>query len=134
MPGERGESMHLSIEQYLAYQRTKRWTIATVKVMRHCLISFVAWCERTRQCTSDPVLLRDEDLLDWCMLWHQGLAPLSGYNLWLLASRLLIEHPATEVKHVPAELLAPRALIPHPIDAMLRAVCTEYKPSFVPAI
>ena len=122
--------MHPSIEQYLAFLQTKRRAPATVKVVRHDLAHFVTWWEGTRRRTFDPASLRHEDLRDWRTV-HQrdegaapatinrGLASLRGYCRWALARHLLLENPATEVKDVPTEPLAPRSLPAEAIDALL---------------
>src|SRR5260221_4587765 len=122
--------MHPSIEQYLAFLQTKRRAPATVKVVRHDLAHFVTWWEGTRRRTFDPTSLRHEALRDWRTV-HQrdegaapatinrGLASLRGYCRWALARHLLLENPATEVKDVPTEPLAPRSLPAEAIDALL---------------
>src|SRR5258708_3117397 len=128
--------MHPSIEQYLAFLQTKRRAPATVKVVRHDLAHFVTWWEGSRRRTFDPASLRHEDLGDWRTV-HQrdegaapatinrGLASLRGYCRWALARHLLLENPATEVKDVPTEPLAPRSLPAEAIDALLRATRME---------
>src|SRR2546428_5174956 len=128
--------MHPSIEQYLAFLQTKRRAPATVKVVRHDLAHFVTWWEGTRRRTFDPASLRHEDLRDWRTVRqrddgaapatiNRGLASLRGYCRWALARHLLLENPATEVKDVPTEPLAPRSLPAEAIDALLRAARTE---------
>lgn len=128
--------MHSSLEQYLEFLRTKRRTPATLKVIRHDLTHFIVWWESTRRRTFDPALLRHEDLCDWRMARqrddgvapatiNRGLASLRGYCRWALARHLLLENPATEVKDVPTEPLAPRSLPAEAIDALLRAAHTE---------
>ncbi len=122
--------MHPSIEQYLAFLQTKRRAPATVKVVRHDLAHFVTWWEGTRRRTFDPASLRHEDLRDWRTVRQRdegaapatincGLASLRGYCRWALARHLLLENPATEVKDVPTEPLAPRSLPAEAIDALL---------------
>ncbi len=128
--------MHPSIEQYLEFLHTKRRAPATVIVIRQDLAHFVAWWEGTRQRTFDPVLLRYEDLRDWRVTRqrddgaapatiNRGLASLRGYCGFALAHHLLVENPATEVKDVPTEPLAPRSLPAEAIDALLRAAHAE---------
>ena len=128
--------MHSSLEQYLEFLQTKRRTPATLKVIRHDLTHFIAWWESTRRRTFDPAFLRHEDLCDWRMARqrddgaapatiNRGLASLRGYCRWALAHHLLLENPATEVKDVPTEPLAPRSLPAEAIDALLRAARTE---------
>jgi len=133
MTSDRGEMMHSSIEQYLEFLHTKRRTPATLKVIQHDLTHFVAWWEITRRRIFDPALLEYEDLRDWRTVRqcddgaapatvNRGLASLRGYCRWALARHLLLENPATEVKDVPTEPLAPRSLPPEAIDALLRAI------------
>jgi site-specific recombinase XerD len=128
--------MHSSLEQYLAFLRTKRRTPATLKVVRQDLTHFIAWWESTRRRTFDPAFLRHEDLCDWRMARqrddgvapatiNRGLASLRGYCGFALAQHLLLENPATEVKDVPTEPLAPRSLPAEAIDALLRAAHIE---------
>jgi site-specific recombinase XerD len=128
--------MHPSIEQYLEFLHTKRRAPATVKVIRQDLVHFVAWWESHRRRTFDPALLRYEDLRDWRTVRqrddgaapasiNRGLASLRGYCRWALACHLLLENPATEVKDVPTEPLAPRSLPAEAIDALLRVARTE---------
>jgi len=128
--------MHSSLEQYLEFLHTKRRAPATLKVIRHDLTHFIAWWESTRQRTFDPAFLRHEDLYDWRMARqrddgvapatiNRGLASLRGYCRWAHARHLLLENPATEVKDVPTEPLAPRSLPAEAIDALLRAARTE---------
>jgi len=128
--------MHLSIEQYLEFLHTKRRAPATLKVVHHDLAHFVAWWESTRRRTFDPGLLRYEDLRDWQTMRqrddgaapatiNRGLASLRGYCRWALAHHLLLENPASEVKDVPTEPLAPRSLPAEAIDALLRSVRAE---------
>ena len=128
--------MHPSIEQYLEFLHTKRRAPATMKVIRHDLAHFVAWWEGTRQRTFDPALLRHEDLRDWRVARqrddgaapatiNRGLASLRGYCSFALAHQLLLENPATEVRDVPTEPLAPRSLPTEAIDALLRVAHAE---------
>jgi site-specific recombinase XerD len=128
--------MHPSLEQYLEFLHTKRRAPATVKVIRHDLVHFVAWWESTRRRTSDPARLRHEDLRDWRSVRqrddgaapatiNRGLASLRGYCRWALACHLLLENPMTDVKDVPTEPLAPRSVPPQAIDALLRAAGAE---------
>src|SRR5260370_1556138 len=128
--------MHPSIEQYLAFLQTKRRAPATVKVVRYDLAHFVTWWEGTRRHTFDPANLRHEDLRDWRTVRqrdegatpatiNRGLASLRGYCRWALARHLLLENPATEVKDVPTEPLAPRSLPAEAIDALLRVARAE---------
>jgi site-specific recombinase XerD len=128
--------MHPSIDQYLESLHTKRRTPATLKVIRHDLAHFVAWWESTRRRTFDPALLRHEDLRDWRTTRqrddgaapatiNRGLASLRGYCRWALTCHLLVENPATDVKDVPTEPLAPRSLPPEAIDALLRVARAE---------
>jgi site-specific recombinase XerD len=128
--------MHSSIEQYLEFLHSKRRTPATLKVIRHDLTRFVIWWESHRRRTFDPALLRYEDLHDWRTVRqrdhgaapatiNRGLASLRGYCGWALARRLLLENPATEVKDVPTEPLAPRSLPREAIDALLRVAHAE---------
>ncbi len=128
--------MHPSIEQYLEVLHTKRRAPATLKVIRQDLTHFVAWWERTRRRAFDPALLRHEDLRDWRNVRqrddgaapatiNRGLASLRGYCRWALARHLLLENPATEVKDVPTEPLAPRSLPAEAIDALLRVARAE---------
>ncbi len=101
-----------------------------MKVVRHDLAHFVTWWEGTRRRTFDPASLRHEDLRDWRTVRqrdegaapatiNRGLASLRGYCRWALARHLLLENPATEVKDVPTEPLAPRSLPAEAIDALL---------------
>jgi site-specific recombinase XerD len=128
--------MDSSIEQYLEFLRTKRRTPATLKVIQHDLTHFVLWWEGNWRRTFDPALLRHEDLHDWRTVRqsddgaapatiNRGLASLRGYCRWALARHLLVENPATEVKDVPTEPLAPRSLPHEAIDALLRVVRAE---------
>ena len=128
--------MHPSIEQYLESLHTKRRAPATLKVIRHDLAHFVAWWQSHRRRTFDPALLRHEDLRDWRVARqrddgaapatiNRGLASLRGYCRWALAGHLLLENPATEVRDVPTEPLAPRSLPVEAIDALLRAAHAE---------
>jgi site-specific recombinase XerD len=128
--------MHPSIEQYLAFLHVKRRAPATLKVVRHDLTHFVAWWEGARQRTFQPALLRYEDLRDWRVACqhddgatpatiNRGLASLRGYCRWALAHRLLLKNPATEVKDVPTEPLAPRSLPAEAVYGLLRAAHAE---------
>lgn len=128
--------MHPSIEQYLEFLHTKRRAPATLKVIRHDLVHFVAWWEGTRQRSFDPALLRHEDLRDWRVARqrddgaapatiNRGLASFRGYCRWAHTCHLLVENPAIEVKDVPTEPLAPRSLPAEAIDALLRAAGSE---------
>lgn len=128
--------MHPSIEQYLEFLHTKRRAPATLKVVCQDLTHFVAWWEGTRRRTFDLVLLRHEDLRDWRVARqrddgaapatiNRGLASLRGYCRWALTHHLLLENPATEVKDVPTEPLAPRSLPAEAVDALLRVAAAS---------
>src|SRR5258708_5801679 len=92
--------------------------------------------QSTRGRIFDRALLRHKDLCDWRMARqrddgvapatiNRGLASLRGYCRWALARHLLLENPATEVKDVPTEPLAPRSLPAEAIDALLRVPRAE---------
>src|SRR5712692_5571603 len=128
--------VHSSIEQYVEVLRTKRRAQATLKVVRQDLTHFVAWWEHTRRRTFDPALLRHEDIRDWRLTRqrddgaapatiNRGLASLRGYCQWATLSHLLTENPATDIKDVPTDPLAPRSLPTKAVDALLRVVRAE---------
>lgn len=131
--------MHSSIEQYLKVLHTKRCVPATLKVVRQDLTHFVAWWEYTRRRTFDLSLLRHEDLRDWRLARqrddgaapatiNRSLASLRGYCQWAMLSHLLTENPATDVKDVPTDSLAPRSLPTEAVDALLRVARGEKHP------
>ncbi len=140
IPHGKGDlELHSSIEQYLEVLHTKRRAPATLKVVRQDLIHFVAWWEQTRRRTFDPALLRHEDLRDWRLARqrddgaapatiNRGLASLRGYCQWATFSHLLTENPATDVKDVPTDPLAPRSLPTEAVDALLRVARAEQHP------
>jgi len=128
--------LHSSLEQYLEVLHTKRRALATLKVVRQDLTQFVVWWEQTRRRAFDPMLLRYEDLRDWRLARqrddgadpatiNRGLASLRGYCQWATLSHLLTENPATDIKDVPTDPLAPRSLPTKAVDALLRVVRAE---------
>jgi site-specific recombinase XerD len=128
--------LHSSIEQYLEVLHTKRRAPATLKVVHQDLTHFVVWWEQTRRRTFDPALLRHEDLRDWRLARqrddgaapatiNRGLASLRGYCQWATLAHLLTENPATDIKDVPTDPLAPRSLPTEAVDALLRVARAE---------
>ena len=123
------------IERYLASLEERR-TPATIRAARRDLTQFATWWEQTRNRPFDPALLREVDLTRWqrARQVEDGMAPatinraiaaLRGFGAWLVAERIVSESPMGELKDLPLDPPAPRAIPVEAIDALLRAVRAE---------
>jgi site-specific recombinase XerD len=94
------------------------------------------WWEAHYTRPFDPSLLLDTDLRDWRKVRQQddGAAPttinralstLRGYCAWAAATGLTTENAAVDIEDVPTPELAPRALPPAAVKALLRAARAE---------
>lgn len=128
--------MHDSIVAYLDTLHQRRRSPHTIRAARQDLTQFVTWWEQHAGRPFDPALLLDTDVRDWRLARQRddGAAPatinralstLRGYCGWALAAGLMREHAAADVDDVATPTLAPRALPPSAVKALLRAARAE---------
>ena len=121
---------------YLDTLREARRSEGTIKAARQTLQAFLAWWEADRSRPFDLALLRDADLERWRLVRQRdhGAAPatinrecslLRSFCTWATQEGYLAENPAATLTAVAATPLAPKAIAPPAVDALLREAGTE---------